>query len=72
MTSESDNDTAIEKFIQRMNYSDMYYIQEEIPQNESDKNAYIVCGDVEGAKKHCPTRWKAIQNWFKEAEMVST
>ena len=49
----------------------MYFNQEEIPKNESDENAHVVCGDVEGAKKYCPTRWRAIQNWFAEAEMVS-
>ena len=39
--------------------------------NESDKNAHVVCGDVEGAKKYCPTRWRALQSWFDEAHMVS-
>ena len=67
----NDNDTAKEKFIQRMNHSDMYFIQEEIPKNESDENAHVVCGDIEGAKTYCPTRWKALQNWFKEAQKVS-
>ena len=71
MTGERNNDTAKEQFIKRMNHSDMYFIEEEIPKNESDKNAHIVCGDVEGAKKYCPTRWKALQNWFDEAHMVS-
>ena len=70
VTKEADNDTAKERFIQRLNYSDMYFIQKEIPQNESDENAHVICGDVEGAKKYCPTRWRAIQNWFAEAEMV--
>ena len=71
MTHETDNDTAKEEFISRMNQSDMYFIQEEIPKNESNENAYVVCGDEEGAKKYCPTRWRAMQNWFDEAHMVS-
>ena len=71
VTNEKDNDTAKEQFISRMNQSDMYFIQEEIPKNESNENAYVVCGDEEGAKKHCPTRWRAMQNWFDEAHMVS-
>ena len=71
MTQEVDNDTAKKKFISRMNHSDMYFIQEEIPKNESDENAHVVCGDVEGAKKCCPTRWRAMKKWFDEAHMVS-
>ena len=71
MTRETDNDTAKEQFIKRMNHSDMYFIEEEIPKNESDENAHVLCGDVEGAKKYCPTRWRALQNWFDEAQMVS-
>ena len=71
MTQEADNDTAKEKFIRRMNYSDMYFIEEDIPKNESDANAHVVCGNEEGAKKYCPTRWRAMQNWFDEAHMVS-
>lgn len=71
VTQESDNDTAKEKFIKEMNHSNMYFIEEDIPKNESDENAHVVCGDVEGAKKYCPTRWRAIQNWFAEDHMVS-
>lgn len=70
VTRETDNDTAKEQFIKRMNHSDMYFIEEEIPKNESDENAHVLCGDVEGAKKYCPTRWRALQNWFDEAQMA--
>ncbi|XP_068722705.1 uncharacterized protein [Montipora capricornis] len=70
VTKESNNDTAKDKFIQRMNHSDMYFIQEEIPQNESNERAYMLCGDVESAKKYCPTRWRAMENWFAETRMV--
>lgn len=71
VTKEADNDTAKEKFIQRLNQSDMYFIPEEFPKNESDEKAHVRCGDVEGAKKYCPTRWRAIQKWFAFSEMVS-
>ena len=42
MTGERNNDTAKEQFIKRLNHSDLYFIEEEIPKNESDKNAHIV------------------------------
>ena len=71
MTKESDNETAKINFIQRMNHSDMYFTKEEIPRNESDEKAHVLCGDVESAKKYCPTRWRALENWFTEARMVS-
>ena len=71
VTQEANNDTAKDRFIMRMNHSDMYFIEEEIPKNESDENAHVLCGDEEGAKKYCPTRWRAMQNWFNEAHMVS-
>lgn len=70
VTKESDNDTAKINFIQRMNHSDMYFTKEEIPRNESDEKAHVLCGDVESAKKYCPTRWRALENWFAEARMV--
>ena len=71
VAQETDNDTAKEHFIRKMNHSDMYFIEEDIPKNESDDNAHVVCGDVEGAKKYCPTRWRASQRWFAEDHMVS-
>ena len=71
VTQETDNDTAKDRFITRMNHSDMYFVEEDIPKNESDENAHVLCGDEEGAKKYCPTRWRAIQNWFSEDHMVS-
>lgn len=71
MTQETDNDTAKENFLKRMNHSDMYFLDVEFPKNESDEKAHELCGDVEGAKKYCPTRWRALQNWFDEAHMVS-
>jgi len=49
----------------------MYFADKPIPANESDANASALCSSVEGAKKYCPNRWKAMQNWFAEARKVS-
>ena len=70
MTNETNNDTAKELFIKRLNESDMYFITEDIPKNESNKVAHVQCTDEETAKKYCPKRWAAMQNWFKESLKV--
>lgn len=70
VTNQTSNDTAKELFIKRLNESDMYFTDKPIPANESDENAHVLCSSVEGAKKYCPNRWKAMQNWFAEARRV--
>lgn len=70
VTNQTSNDTAKELFIKRLNESDMYFVDKPIPANESDENAHVLCSSVEGAKKYCPNRWKAMQNWFAEARKV--
>ena len=49
----------------------MYFADKPIPANESNADAFILCSSVEGAKKYCPNRWKAMQNWFAEARKVN-
>lgn len=71
VTNQTNNETAKELFIKRLNESDMYFADKPIPANESDANASALCSSVEGAKKYCPNRWKAMQNWFAEARKVS-
>ena len=71
MTGESNNDTAVMKFRQKLNSSESYFNPQPIPKNESDKEAHIKCSDIEGAKKYCPTRWAALQRWFAESRKVT-
>ena len=59
------------KFRERLNSSEFYFNSEQFPKNESDKEAYRKCSDIEGAKKYCPKRWAALQLWFAEARKVS-
>ena len=72
VTNQTSNDTAKELFIKRLNESDMYFADKPIPANESNANAHVHCSSVEGAKKYCPNRWKAMQNWFAEAKKVNS
>lgn len=72
VTQQTDNDTAKEEFRKKLKsrVSELNYLEGEFPKNESDENAHVLCGNVEGAKKYCPTRWRALQNWFDEAHMA--
>lgn len=71
VTNQTSNDTAKELFIKRLNESDMYFADKPIPENESNANAHVLCSSVEGAKKYCPNRWRAMQNWFAESKKVN-
>ena len=71
VTNQTSNDTAKEFFIKRLNESDMYFADKPIPVNESNAKAHVLCSSVEGAKKYCPNRWRAMQNWFAEAKKVN-
>ena len=66
-----DNETeAITEFRAKLDSPDNYYNQDEFPANESDNQAYKRCSTIEGAKKYCPMRWKAMQRWFVDARAV--
>ncbi|XP_048577613.1 uncharacterized protein LOC5510429 isoform X2 [Nematostella vectensis] len=69
ITGNESNETAKAEFIKMLNQSEMFW-SDAIPQNESDKRAHEICQSVDMAMKFCPTRWKAIQAWFKEARQV--
>lgn len=71
VTNQTSNGTAKELFIKRLNESDMYFVDKPIPENESNANAHVLCSSVEGAKKYCPNRWRAMQNWFAESKKVN-
>ena len=71
VTNENDTQRAKDKFIKILNRSEMFYNKQDIPRNESNATAYKLCSSPSGAKKHCPVRWNAMQNWFAHAREVS-
>ena len=72
-TTGIDNETeAVIEFRKKLDSPDNYFNKEPFPANESDDQAHKRCSSIEGAKKYCPMRWKALQGWFKEARMVRT
>ena len=70
-TGEANETEAIKQFRNKLDSSDNYFNDEAFPENESDSKAHALCSSIDGAKKHCPMRWKALQSWFKEARMVN-
>jgi len=66
VTKINDNDTkAVEEFQKILkNISVSFFNTEEIPKNESEGDAFKLCKTIEGAKKYCPNRWKAMEAWF--------
>ena len=70
VTGKSNETEAIKEFRQLLDSPDNYFNKVPFPANESDAQAHARCSTIEGAKKYCPMRWKAIQGWFNEARMV--
>ena len=52
------------------NVSVSFFNTEELPKNESEGDAFKLCKSIEGAKKYCPNRWKAMESWFSFARKV--
>lgn len=70
VTGKNDNATARGEFLKILNNSDMFFNNVSFPLHESDKKAFKLCSSAEKAKKHCPNRWQAIQQWFRETREV--
>ncbi|KAL9986429.1 hypothetical protein ACROYT_G000576 [Oculina patagonica] len=69
-TGEDNKTEAIKQFRNKLDAPDNFFNVDPFPDNESDSKAHARCSSIDGAKKHCPMRWKALQSWFKEARMV--
>ncbi|KAJ7394047.1 hypothetical protein OS493_003720 [Desmophyllum pertusum] len=48
----------------------MYFNDEKIPKNESNKDAFSKCTSMEQAKIHCPKRYQAMLAWFEYVNTV--
>ena len=69
-TGNNSESEAIALFKEELNASSNFFNSESFPANESDKMAHHLCSNAKAAKKYCPKRWAALQEWFKEARMV--
>ena len=71
-TGNNSESEAIALFKEELNASSNFFNNESFPENESDKMAHRLCSNAKAAKKYCPKRWAALQEWFKEARTVGT
>lgn len=72
VTQEDDTQKAKDEFIKILNRSEMFYNKGDIPKNESSAAAHKLCSSIQGARRFCPVRWNAMQNWFAHAREVSS
>ena len=70
VTGKENETEAIREFRSKLDSPDNYFNKDPFPDNESDAHAHARCSTIEGAKKYCPMRWKALQEWFKESRTV--
>ena len=70
VTGKDNKTEAIKEFRSMLDSPDNYFNKDSFPANESGDQAHERCSSIEGAKRYCPTRWKALQAWFMEARMV--
>lgn len=71
VTGVNDTNMAVAQFRAKLKSQSMYFNDAPLPKNESGPDAYVKCSSVEGAKKHCPVRWRTLQKWFRSSREVS-
>lgn len=67
----NDDTRARDLFISEIKRRERYFNMLPFPSEESNENAFIKCFDADSAKKHCPQRWKAMQDWIKSTQKVT-
>ncbi|XP_031564576.1 uncharacterized protein LOC116299978 [Actinia tenebrosa] len=70
VTGINDTKMAVSQFRAKLKSQSMYFNDAPLPKNESGPDAYVKCSSVEGAKKHCPVRWRTLQKWFKSSREI--
>ena len=64
ITGNQNETQAVDEFKKRLEDQSMFFNDEKIPENESNKDAFAKCISMEKAKIHCPKRYKAMLTWF--------
>lgn len=64
ITGLQDEGQAVAEFKRRLEDQSMFFNDEKIPENESNKDAFEKCTSMEQAKLYCPKRYKAMLTWF--------
>jgi len=64
ITGKQDEGEAVEDFKKRLEDQSMFFNEEKIPENESNKEAFSKCTSMETAEIYCPNRYKGMLTWF--------
>lgn len=70
ITGKQDEAQAVDEFKKRLEDQSMFFNDEKIPENESNKDAFAKCTSMEQAKIYCPKRYKAMLTWFEYVNTV--
>ncbi|XP_068740559.1 uncharacterized protein [Montipora capricornis] len=70
ITGKQNDSEAVEDFKKRLEDQSMFFNEEKIPENESNKEAFSKCTSMETAKKYCPMRHKAMLTWFDTVNAI--
>lgn len=65
ITGKQNESLAVDEFKRRLEDQSMFFNDEKIPENESNKVAFAKCTSMETAKIYCPKRYKAMLTWFE-------
>lgn len=65
VTGKQDEGQAVDDFKRLLEDQSMFFNDEKIPENESNKDAFAKCTSMEQAKIYCPNRYKAMLTWFE-------
>lgn len=69
ITNKSESEVVAE-FKEDLNSAKHYFNTSVIPDNENDEEGGRRCFDMASAKKNCPVRYKAMQDWFEYVNRV--
>lgn len=64
ITGKQSEDEAVADFKKRLEDQSMFFNDEKIPENESNKDAFSKCTNMDAAKIYCPKRYQAMLTWF--------
>ena len=66
-TEDTNNRTAVNKFILVLQDPNRAFNAQPFPANESGEEAFAKCRDNESAQAYCPKRWSAMNDWVNNS-----
>lgn len=68
ITKEKNATAAIKKFKQKLESQEFYYAAKNDSNHSHEQ--HLACNNAENAKKYCPERWQAMNNWLQSARAI--